>query len=1508
MQHASRSRSAVNGRFLWPRLVAVAAALPLVPALASIPSVASSDPRERTRPAGPEGGNRLGATREQRALAAIVARSRPGDEIEALRTANSRTYVGRNGTLVARFAAGSLNYATADGWRAINNDLTAAEGDGYALRNRANRYRVELPDRLEDRPVRVASGAGTMSFKLRGARGAPVARGNVARYAGALRGVTVRYAAYGDSVKEELVVSSPRALRRFVFDLSTSDGLTPRANRAGGVDLLDRDGALHASIPAPVAYPDGRPGAARSAGVSLRLRRSATGYVLSLDPDRRWFARHARRWPMVIDPSIFYADPGCYIVGGTSSATNFCTSDTLEVGANGGAPRRALLRFASLPRSPFYHVLNAELKLRVLPGSSTGSTTVDVHRLTRTPTSAMTWQTSDGTTAWQTPGGDFDASRSAENTQAGASNDAYWGLTELVQSWMDGSATNHGLLVKARDETRDHVLALGSPRHATSTYRPELQVEYQFARVGERPEFSFHDFRVNDQTMLRVNLGNGNLLVKQRELRVVGTGLDLELGHYWNGQDGDFAWDMDIEGSGVSLAINRDGSARFRDVTGESVHFRHNGDGTYTAPQSSREKLTKNGDGTYRVTLNHSEARWHFAAGGGRATAYEDRNGNRIRDFRSFWPLGSNGERWQVTDTQDRVTTAYAYKNSSAVGKVTDPAGRSVSFGYTSDFALASFTDATGRITKYAYRSGDFRLVEIEDPRRNRLLISYDAGYRPTSITQVTDTGDTGPTTRFAYYSGSSACPSAADVAGYTLVTDPNGNETTHCWDRRARIVEVKDALGHRRSATYTATSNVERYTATSGAETTFGYDGSDRPRTSTSPATGGNQAAVRRFDYNAGNASFRADGYTDAQGNTMSYAYTTKGNIRELKEATSIVPQVTLDYNDGESGEADNGTVRSSTDGRGNKTTYEYDAKGNLLKVNPPANAGLGSTTYTYDAISRITSITDGKGQKRSVFYDALDRPTKYEFRNAAGALVRTHTYSYDANGNVLSRVDGSGTYNYAYDKLNRLIEESRPGHPTTLYAYDGASNLTSLTHAGEQIVYGYNAVNLVETIREPETAATTTITYDDDNRRNTTTFPNGVVDDVDHDRAGRPIRIKASKGIDVLTHFEYDYTKPLSGQATETDLRSKQIDHRRGTTTTYAYDALNRLRRADTSGSASSAYVYDYDNASNRTSVTRDGSVTTFAYGTANQLCWRVAGSSAAGCGSPPAGATTYTYDANGNLTGSNAGLSIAYNELNQTTSHTAGGATHSFAYAGDNQIERTQKNSVSYADTVLGLSSEVSGASTRYVRDDRGELVGLRRPNGSATSRYYYLRDVLGSVVAVTDQNGAVSNRYVYEDPYGEQVTTSGTVPNPWRFAGAYFDAETGLYKIGARYYAPTQARWTQRDPVGQPLSPREANGYTYVGGDPVNLTDPLGTDIVDWAEDRWDDATDWTEENLGLSGEEVAGFGFELGVGMAICATPAAAACIVGNVGIAVSGVYDAWDDNDDWWYYETSTGS
>ena len=68
------------------------------------------------------------------------------------------------------------------------------------------------------------------------------------------------------------------------------------------------------------------------------------------------------------------------------------------------------------------------------------------------------------------------------------------------------------------------------------------------------------------------------------------------------------------------------------------------------------------------------------------------------------------------------------------------------------------------------------------------------------------------------------------------------------------------------------------------------------------------------------------------------------------------------------------------------------------------------------------------------------------------------------------------------------------------------------------------------------------------------------------------------------------------------------------------------------------------------------------------------------------------------------------------------------------------------------------------------------------------------------------------------------------NPWQYAGGYFDANTGLYKFGERYYDPQVGRWTQKDPVGGSLgSVNSTNPYVYADNLPNMLVDPSGRNV-------------------------------------------------------------------------------
>jgi RHS repeat-associated protein len=131
-----------------------------------------------------------------------------------------------------------------------------------------------------------------------------------------------------------------------------------------------------------------------------------------------------------------------------------------------------------------------------------------------------------------------------------------------------------------------------------------------------------------------------------------------------------------------------------------------------------------------------------------------------------------------------------------------------------------------------------------------------------------------------------------------------------------------------------------------------------------------------------------------------------------------------------------------------------------------------LANLTHSYDANTNVTFIDDavhGPSYGRSMGYDDVDR-----LKTASG-FWGSGSYSYDALGNIKSKVEGSTYYYYSYDGNNRLYYVYGPG--TGLVSYDARGNVTS--HRGHSYTYNL-AGNMVSS-----TNPSVTYMYDGHKRR---------------------------------------------------------------------------------------------------------------------------------------------------------------------------------------------------------------------------------------------------------------------------------------------------------------------------------------------------------------------------------------------------------------------------------------
>jgi RHS repeat-associated protein len=185
-----------------------------------------------------------------------------------------------------------------------------------------------------------------------------------------------------------------------------------------------------------------------------------------------------------------------------------------------------------------------------------------------------------------------------------------------------------------------------------------------------------------------------------------------------------------------------------------------------------------------------------------------------------------------------------------------------------------------------------------------------------------------------------------------------------------------------------------------------------------------------------------------------------------------------------------------------------------------------------------------------------------------------------------------------------------------------------------------------------------------------------------------------------------------------------------------------------------------------------------------------------------------TTSTFDYEDRLTGIGANVSYSYigagtDRYNKTVS----GTTMQFLYDGGSVDEEMQGTTVT-ADYSAG-AEKLSG------------------------TLYWMLQDGQGSTRQLLNSSQATVASYT-TDAYGNSVASSGSAANPFQWNGGsayYSDSESGLQKVGARFYEPATGRWISQDSeliAGSPADSQAVNRYLYCGANPISNSDPNGHD--------------------------------------------------------------------------------
>ncbi|MGE0454252.1 MAG: RHS repeat domain-containing protein [Vicinamibacteria bacterium] len=435
----------------------------------------------------------------------------------------------------------------------------------------------------------------------------------------------------------------------------------------------------------------------------------------------------------------------------------------------------------------------------------------------------------------------------------------------------------------------------------------------------------------------------------------------------------------------------------------------------------------------------------------------------------------SRPERAQGSDALSGVTE-YEYDELGKLTKVTQAAPAS----------------GAGRpVTEYGYDESRNRVSQT-DARQKVVSMTYDKLDRVEKRTQ-----EVGLETTYDY-----------DEDGREkLVRDPKGQTVTNGYDELGRLKSKAWAFApgtpelpwrHLVSAAYSYDPNgnltrVEEAVA-SGTDppgppvvSVRAYDRLDRLTSETTALIGGERTVgyeyypnglkravidpdLRRTEYGYDGKNRLASATTDfdtPQAATTSYLYWPDDLLKEVRYANGTTATHAYDR-------ADRLTSLSNTTATGSLVSsyvYGYDANGNRLSQVETNGGATETTSYGYDALNRLTSVTypvdasfpggrvvgygydlvgnreretetDASGavlaDKQGIF-DSLNRLTSLvDLVDAAGSTA----FTWDRNGNQLTKTVGEGagatTTSYVYDVRDRLAEVQRSSSILSRFAYD--------------------------------------------------------------------------------------------------------------------------------------------------------------------------------------------------------------------------------------------------------------------------------------------------------------------------------------------------------------------------------------------------------------------------------------------------------------------------------------
>jgi RHS repeat-associated protein len=727
----------------------------------------------------------------------------------------------------------------------------------------------------------------------------------------------------------------------------------------------------------------------------------------------------------------------------------------------------------------------------------------------------------------------------------------------------------------------------------------------------------------------------------------------------------------------------------------------------------------------------------------------------------------ASGQLTQVRDNLNiatRTGLALAYFTNGRLKSVTDWSGRQWQYSYDSDGNLDFALNPLSQKINYSYQEGgtgngphDLTEVTLPELRNGQPVKTAFQYYRNGRAFSQKNALDQGETLQYDLYRRSTRVTDARGavrIHGYnangalTRLEEPDGGVLLFANQNDGLRYQKYDALGYATNYSYRSDrsfgsasdngGNVsrERDALNYDSDSDYGiYDqvsavkdknGHNRryvyATTTNATACGGDikgKLKETRADLNGQLDVLLAQHYYDPYGNPCV--------TRELIEAgnTSRFRQTDW-YFDAENLYLDHKVVHQSNDLTRPYLyiDYSYDSLGRLLAqilyVPDPNDSSLlfQTTSYQYDALDRVTKVTNPRGDIRETVYDAN------------GQIAQEKVWHKQPNNLYTVRTVAS----HQYDAADRRIATTDVLGKTTQFAYDAAGNLTKVTDAnGHTTQYEYDAMNRKTAVIDGN-GRRTDIKYNLRGEAIAVTNTNGETVKSEYDAIG-PL----TKVIDPLGHetrFQYD----ANGNQTciiDANALSNAGDpghqpvNTDGCTESRQYDELNRLKQSkDAQGNLT---AYSYDLFGNRLTVTdAENHITTFRYDDMGRMTEIVDPL----IETPTDLTQTFAYDQAGNVieaTDRKGQIShYRYDRLNRITQidHLADNSQETYTYDLFSDLIQSQNADITYT----------------YTYDAKHQLKSKTDSRASKTLSWNY--DPVGNIDTKTDYQGDVTD-YQYDN---------------------------------------------------------------------------------------------------------------------------------------------------------------